>query len=189
MPLEKSPEFLQVNESRVLKLLTQLNPAKASGPDNISISNWFVKEYAELLAFPSAQILNASYSEQRLPKDWKMADVFLLPKKKPIDDLKKYLRPISLTPCISKLAEDFVVEDFIKPAALKVITSNKFGVIPKSSTAQALISMLHHWTLATDGNGNTVRTILVDYRKAFDFIDHNILIIKLSYVNSIFLAV
>ena len=181
MPLE-SPEFLQVSESRVLKLLTQINPAKASGPDNIS--NWFLNEYAELLAFYITQILNASYSEQRLPKDWKMADVlFPLPKKESIEDRKKDFRPISLTPCISKLAEDFVVEDFIKPAALKVITSNQFGVIPKSSTTQALISMLHHWTLATDGNGNTVRTILVGYRKAFDFIDHNILIIKLCQLD------
>ena len=94
-------------------------------------------------------------SPEFLPKDWKMADMFSLPKKKPIEDLKKDLRPIFLTPCISKLAEDFVVEDFIKPAgvgkepgyevaALKVITSNQFGVIPKSSTTQALISMLHH---------------------------------------------
>ena len=112
-----------------------------------------------------------------------MADVFPLAKKKTIENLKKDLRPFSLTPCISKLAENFVVEDFIKPAALKVITSNQFGVIPKSSTTQALISMLHHWILATDGNGNTVRTILADYRMDFDFIDHNILIIKLCQLD------
>ena len=39
--------------------------------------------------------------------------------------------------------------------------------------------MLHHWYLGTDGNGTTVRTILFGDCKAFDFIDHNILIDKL----------
>ena len=40
----------------------------------------------------------------------------------------------------------------------------------------ALISMLHSWSLGTDGNGTTVRTLLLDYRKAFDLIDHSILV-------------
>ena len=40
--------------------------------------------------------------------------------------------------------------------------------------------MVHtDWAKETDGNGNTVRTILIDYRKAFDLIDHTILVDKL----------
>ena len=108
-----------------------------------------------------------------------MADVPPLPKKKPVLDLKKDLRPISLTPCVSKVAEEFVVEDVVKPAVLDVIRGNQYGAIPKSSTTMALISMLHAWFIGTDGNGATVRTMLFDYRKAFDFIDHSILIDKL----------
>ena len=65
------------------------------------------------------------------------------------------------------------------PAVLDVIRGNQYGAIPKSSTTMALISMLHAWSLGTDGNGVTVRTMLFDYRKAFDFIDHSILIDKL----------
>ena len=41
-------------------------------------------------------IINTSYREQQLPACWKMADVSPLPKKKPVKDLKKDLRPISL---------------------------------------------------------------------------------------------
>ena len=40
--------------------------------------------------------------------------------------------------------------------------------------------MIHRWSSATDGNGAVTRSILFDYRKAFDFIDHSILIQKLS---------
>jgi len=39
--------------------------------------------------------------------------------------------------------------------------------------------MLHRWLRVTDGNGSTVRTALLDYRKAFDLVDHHLLIAKL----------
>ena len=40
-----------------------------------------------------------------------------------------------------------------------------------------------HWSKGTDGNGSKVRTILFDYRKAFDLIDHCILIDKLCMLD------
>jgi len=56
---------------------------------------------------------------------------------------------------------------------------NQFGFIPDSSTTFALISMLHHWSEATDGTGAHVRVAPLDYKKAFDLVDHNLLIVKL----------
>ena len=57
---------------------------------------------------------------------------------------------------------------------MEVIDPNQFGGIPKSSTLHVLASMLNNWTQATDGSGAAVRVVLFDYRKAFDFIDHNL---------------
>ena len=54
-----------------------------------------------------------------------MGDVTLLPKKKPVVDVKKELRPISLTPCVSKVAEEFVVDGFVKPAVMSLIRELK----------------------------------------------------------------
>ena len=48
--------------------------------------------------------------------------------------------------------------------------------IPKSSTTLALLEMFHVCLQGTDGNGSTVRTLLFDYKKAFDLIDHSILV-------------
>ena len=178
VPLESdSPEILRVTEQRVQRALEVLNPSKACGPDRTP--NWLLKEYCDFVAYPITEILNVSYAEQRLPTIWKMADVTLLPKKKPVVDIKKELRPISLTPCISKVAEEFVVDGFVKPAVMSVLDHNQYGAIPNSSTTMALISVLHSWSLGTDGNGATVRTLLLDYRKAFDLIDHSILVRKL----------
>ena len=176
-----SPKPHEVSELMIMKLLATLNPSKACGPDEIP--NWLLKEYAELLAFPVSKIINSSFKEQRLPKIWKFADVSPLPKVKPVEDLKKHLRPISLTPCLSKVAEECVVVDYVKSAVLNVLDPSQYGAVPKSSTTQALIHMLHHWTKGCDGNGATVRVTLYDYKKAFDLIDHRILVNKLCKLN------
>ena len=63
---------------------------------------------------------------------------------------------------------------------MKEIDETQFGTVPKSSTTQALISMVHEWTKYTDGNGSSVRVVLFDFRKAFDLIDHTILAGKLT---------
>ena len=108
-----------------------------------------------------------------------MADVFTFAKEEASNGPKKDLRPISLTAGLSKVAEDCVVTDHVKTAVLKVLDPYQDGAVPNSSTTQVLIDMVHCWSKKTDGNGATVRTLLFDYRKAFDLIDHNILINKL----------
>lgn len=171
-----SPPFAVTANSVFLKL-TSLNPKKASGPDGIPA--WLLKENPDLLMDPIRDILNCSYSEGRLAPSWKMADIVPIPKQKPVKEVNKHLRPISLTPILSKIAEEFVVEEHVRPAILKRIGDNQFGSIPKSSTTYALISMIHSWIKHTDGTGSTVRVVLLDYRKAFDLIDHTILAGKL----------
>lgn len=70
-----------------------------------------------------------------------------------------YLKPISLTPALSKVAERFVVHAFVARAILEI----------------ALVSMQHTWAQATDETSAAVR---MDYRKAFDSIDHQTLVNK-----------
>ncbi|EDO35721.1 predicted protein, partial [Nematostella vectensis] len=122
-----------------------------------------LKENADLLAPAVTSIINTSFAEGRLPQSWKHADVDPVPKQKPVHDINKHLRPISLTPILSKVAEDFVVENHVKPAVLAKVDPRQFGTVPGSSTTEALISMVHSWHQATDGNGATVRVVLFDF--------------------------
>ena len=101
-------------------------------------------------------MMNASFRKQRLPTLWKRAEICPLPKKKVVENLQKDLRPISLTSCISKVAEDFVVRDYLKPAILKIADYKQFGAIPKLSTTLALVSMIHRWLFQTNGNYQSV---------------------------------
>jgi hypothetical protein len=167
-----------VTEYCVFEKFALLNPHNASDPDNVPA--WLSKENADILtSLVVTDILNSSCSEARLPNSWKQADITLFPKSTPVYDINKHLKPISLTPILSKLAEEFVVDRNVKPALLAMVDQRQFGTAPGSSTTEALVSMIHTCTNATDGNGATVRVVLFDFKKAFDLIDHHILIRKL----------
>ena len=131
-----------------------------------------VKAYAGILACPVTALQNSSFEEQRRPSSWKMVPVSKL---KPVIDINKNLRPISLTSVIFKLAQDFVVALHFGPAVLEV---NQYGCIPASYTLHAITSMLHTWLQATDGPGAAVRVVPFDQRKAFHLSDHTLRVRK-----------
>ena len=147
------------------------------GPDGIP--KWILKENADLLATAVTDIINTSYKESRLPSSWKFANIIPIPKTKPVRNVNKDLRLISPTPIVSKIAEDYVVNSFVKPAVLNKLDPNQYGTVPRSSTTQAHISMPYFLNASTDGNGMTTRVVLFDYKKAFDLIDHRLLLNKL----------
>jgi hypothetical protein len=111
-------QSLCTTEFSVFKLLASLNSNKASGPDHIPA--WILKENADILASTVSDILNLSYKEALLPSIRKHADIIPIPNEKPVQEVNK-LQPNSLTPIMSKIAEDFIVEDFVKPAVLQRI--------------------------------------------------------------------
>jgi len=94
-PSDDDTTPLILTEDVVLSTLAKLSPKKASGPDGIP--TWVLKEYADILADPITAILNSSFSEQRCPSPWKMANIVPIPKQKPVTDINKHLRPVSLT--------------------------------------------------------------------------------------------
>ena len=125
------------------------------------INNWLLREYDGFLTSPVCDIVNSSFAEQKLPRSWKDADVSPLMKVKPVTIITKHIRPISLTPALSKLAEEFVVSKYIGLAVLELIDPNQFGAIPKSSTLHVLIAMVHTCAQASDGTDSAVRVVLL----------------------------
>ena len=86
---------ISVTEYSVARKPREISCARVGGPDDLP--NWVLKEYADILAAPIAEILNTSFSGCKVPQAWKIADVPPLPKAPTIDDINKDPRPISLT--------------------------------------------------------------------------------------------
>jgi len=176
LPVEDDHETLVVSPHGVYNCLQKLKAHKAPGLDNIP--NWLLKECADILCVSITDIPYSSFEEHTLPSVWKKANIVPLPKVKQVKDTKKDLCPISLTPAISKITEEFVVSDFIKPAVLEIADCNQYGAVPGSSTVMVLISMFHKWLELIDGTGSDVRVLLFDFR-----IDHTKLVNKLKLMS------
>ena len=58
-----------------------------------------------------------------------------------VEAIANYLRPIYLTPTLSKIAEDYIVHAHVKPAVVEPIGKDQYGCIPHSSTFHALIDL------------------------------------------------
>ena len=118
-------DFSPISAFSIFRKLCFINPAKAQGPDGIP--GWLRKENADLLAPSIMDIMNASLREGFLPLSWKEADIVPVPKQRPIQEINKHLRPISLTPILSKISEDYIVHEFVIPIVLKKIVKDNMG--------------------------------------------------------------
>ena len=114
-----------------------------------------------------------------VPDTWKKAEIIPVPKIKVPNDITKDLRPISLIATLSKTCERFVA-DWLMELIKEKIDKRQFGSVKNSSTTHALLSLVHHLLNETDVSKNAVRIFLLDFSKAFDYIDHNILLRKLE---------
>ena len=97
-------------------------------------------------------------------------------------DITTDLHPISLTPTLSKICESFV-SDWLISSIKNRIDKRQFGSLKNSSTTHNLISLVHYLLRETDASKCVVKVFLLDFAKAFDLIDHNILLRKLTYLN------
>ena len=78
---------------------------------------------------------------------------------------------------LSKTKEHFVAE-WIMSQIRHLVDRKQFGSLASLSTTHALLSFVHHLYKSTDQTNQCVRVLLLDFSKAFDRIDHYILIKK-----------
>ena len=98
-------EPITINTAGVADLLSNIQPFKASGPDNIPA--FLLKEIAFQIAPPLAVVFQASLNQCSLPADWKIAHVVPVFKKGDKSSPNNY-RPISLTCLCCKILEHIV---------------------------------------------------------------------------------
>ena len=169
------PDAYIINVDEVAISLSRIKTNKATGPDEIP--NWILHDYATILAPPACAIFNSSLREGTMPALWKCADVRPVPKIRPPALIEKDLRPISLTPVLSKCLEKFMCT-WIMDITMDQIDPQQYGSIKGTSTVHALVELVHKWKHAVETPGTIVRILLVDFSKAFDQVNRHILITK-----------
>ena len=166
-----------IDTDTVLKLLAKINVNKTIGPDDIP--SWILRDHALILAHPVCTIFNASIREGFVPTIWKSANVIPIPKANPPRVINKDLRPISLTAVLSKSLER-IVGGWMLDLIFNKLDSNQYGGLKGSSTTHALVDMVHTWLLAAEER-KASHVVLLDYRKAFDHVDHTVLVTKCKH--------
>lgn len=160
----------------IFKLLSKVNPKKATGSDEIP--NILIREGAVFLSEPLCHLINSSILEGYVPLKWKSAKITPVPKTRP--PKIESLRPISLLPTFSKVLERIVLSK-TQHYLLSKVSPNQYAYKPYSSVTNALI-MIHDkiTDLLEDRDTIGVAVLQLDFSRAFDTISHERLLMKLQ---------
>ena len=125
------------------------------------------------------QIINISLHTGVFPDVLKEARVFPIHKGGPSEDQSNY-RPISILPIVSKVFEKHVTKHlFAYLNKYKLLHEAQSGFRKHHSCQTALIKLINDWLSHID-RGNIVGAIFFDLKKAFDVVDHEMLLQKLA---------
>ena len=177
-PNKKTFSLYPTNPAEVEDYIKNINIRKSVGP--LSIPNQILKEFHKIFSVPLGEIFNMSLESGVFPKKIKITKVIPIFKKDDDQDCNNY-RPISLLPNISKLFEKLIKTRLTKFLAdNKCLFSRQFGFRNKHSTTHALIDLTETIRKALDDN-EFACGVFLDFKKAFDTINHKILLKKLEH--------
>lgn len=163
-----------ISPSNVLKFLKRLNINGGAGSDGIP--SYFVVRCAKSLCFPLSLIFTKSISIGSFPSKWKEAHILPIHKKGSKTKIENY-RPISILNVFSKVFEKSVNE-VIYPILSRGIPPQQHGFYKGRSTTTNLVEFLN-FVLRRMDKRKQVDVIYTDFEKAFDRVDHVILLRKL----------
>eukprot|EP00057_Strongylocentrotus_purpuratus_P013235 XP_011667709.1 PREDICTED: uncharacterized protein LOC100890752 [Strongylocentrotus purpuratus] len=173
LPAPRPPPVIEAHQ--VYQKLRNINPSKASYKDDLPAR--LIREFAPELADPLARIFNECLQSGVFPDQWKLSNIVLIPKVKPCQSFDQ-LRPISLTPIFAKIFETFLSSWITRDISHK-LDSQQYGNIRNSSATHYLVSLVDTILKGTDKPGHVASLCAIDYAKAFDHIDHNVVVRKL----------
>jgi len=176
-PISFSFSNSPVTITEIIEATAQLLPKKSE--DHSGLSMFFIKKFIRNLATPLYHVIFKSLESGIVPSQLKIAKVVPIFKGGDCLSPDNY-RPISLLPNFSKILEKVVsnrLTHFLESHNL--ISQNQFGFRKGHSTIHPLILFVNNLTSALNKKEHSI-AIFCDLRKAFDTVNHQILLQKLA---------
>ena len=178
LPSKQSFFFRPTTQFEVSDIINQLDDKKAMDIYNFPVT--ILKQLSETISPIISHIINSSVKQSVFPEKLKLAKVIPLFKNNGAkSDMKNY-RPISILPIFDKVFEKIVHKrllDFF--TEFEIISPSQFGFQPKKSTSHAILDLTYKISNARK-NSEHCCAIFLDLAKAFDTVNHSILLGKLS---------
>ena len=166
-----------VSEEKVLRLLQSANVNKSIGVDGLH--PLLVRSLAECICPAVTNLFKLSLRSGQLPKDWKTATVTPIHKGGKKEDAGNY-RPVSQTSILLKIMEKLLREHIAEHLTEHgLISLRQHGFTRGRSCLSNLLAFLDEVTTRLD-NGEDVEVCYMDFRKAFDSVNHRLLLMKLK---------
>lgn len=177
---ESNPSTISFNNlflplHKIYETLAQLDEKKASGPDDLPPI--LFKRCSIALSIPLFEIYNSSLNSGTFPTRWKHAHITPIHKCGSAFDVKNF-RPISKLSVPARIFDKLVTEEMSK-IFLNVVIPEQHGFMKKRSTTTNLLRHTERIHQCLDKAGQ-LDVIYTDFSKAFDKVDHKILIEKLQ---------
>ena len=167
--------FHNLKDDEVQKIIMNLDGSKATPVGDIPTD--MLKQAIDIHLLIKTQIIIMSIDNNCYPEDLKLAEVSPVFKKK--DDLnKENYRPISVLSHVSKVFERVMyqqIEGFMKDKLSNLL----IGFRKNHNTQHCLTNLLERWKKTLD-KGGYIFAIFMDLSKAFDTLNHKLLIAKLG---------
>ena len=181
VPPDISFDLPVVSDEFVINEIHRMPVKKATGPDDVSIKLLKHACNAPNVIQSLTHILNLSLDQGEFLDNWKIARVQPIYKAGNKLSVENY-RPVSLLSIPSKLLEKAVNISFQEYLIEnKILSDRQFGFRANHSCETASLCMVDQWSQNVD-HGYVNGVAFIDMRKAFDAVNHTILLLKLKIV-------
>lgn len=168
-------EIREIHQNEVSRAIQKLKPKRSSGPDGIP--PYIFKGCKEYIIQPLHYIFNLSLKTGTFPQAWKLSKITPLSKTAEITEISNY-RPIAQLSVPAKIFET-VIHQQIYQQVKHLIANRQHGFMEGRSVSTNLATYIHDVSGLLQENGQ-VDAIYTDFQKAFDKVNHDLLLMKME---------